>query len=195
MSMHQKLDDLFPAPSLPPSRLSPQRLPGATLESLAALQDVLKDNHERYHIFFNDTRFHNHITHRALAIYALGGPAGIIRDYYTSCVQLLYNVHTVEPVSAYYNMYAMLFLPVTGGSGACGGDAGHSKWSASMWLRHPIDRTSFSLSSSLSRSFSILPTMATSCNVVGIIGNWQERSVCARAVRGRARQVEAMVRE
>ncbi|KAI9463455.1 hypothetical protein HD554DRAFT_2175559 [Boletus coccyginus] len=79
---HQKLDELFPPPSLPPSQLSPQRLPGATLESLAALQYVLKDNHQRHHIFFNNTRFHNHITHRALAIYALGGPAAIIRDYY-----------------------------------------------------------------------------------------------------------------
>ncbi|KAH0834191.1 hypothetical protein J3R83DRAFT_11503 [Lanmaoa asiatica] len=78
----QKLDELFPVPSLPPSQLSPQRLPGANLESLVALRDVLKDNHQRYHIFFNHTRFHNHITHRALAIYALGGSAAIIRDYY-----------------------------------------------------------------------------------------------------------------
>ncbi|KAI9463459.1 hypothetical protein HD554DRAFT_2040980 [Boletus coccyginus] len=78
----QKLDDLFPTPSLPPSQFSPQRLPGANLESLAALQDVLKDNYQRHHIFFNNTRFHNYITHRALAIYALGGPAAIIRDYY-----------------------------------------------------------------------------------------------------------------
>lgn len=57
----QKLDELFPAPSLPPSQLSPQRLPGANLESLAALQDVLKDNHQRYHIFHNDTRFHKYV--------------------------------------------------------------------------------------------------------------------------------------
>ncbi|KAI9463461.1 hypothetical protein HD554DRAFT_2175564 [Boletus coccyginus] len=78
----QKLDDLFPAPSHPLSQLSPHRLPGANLESLAALRDVLKDNHQRHHIFFNNTRFHNHITHRALVIYALGGPAAIIKDYY-----------------------------------------------------------------------------------------------------------------
>ncbi|KAG8215388.1 hypothetical protein J3R82DRAFT_8989 [Butyriboletus roseoflavus] len=94
----QKLDELFPAPSLPPSQLSPQRLPGANLESLAALRDVLKDNHRRYHVFVNYTGFHkyvchhrtrevtmtlsSHITHRALAIYALGGPATVIRDYY-----------------------------------------------------------------------------------------------------------------
>ncbi|KAI9463453.1 hypothetical protein HD554DRAFT_1313829 [Boletus coccyginus] len=79
---HQKLDKFFPAPSLPPSQLSPHRFPGTTLESLAALQYVLKDNHQRHHVFWNNMRFHNHITHRALALYALGGPAAIIRDYY-----------------------------------------------------------------------------------------------------------------
>ncbi|KAG6377856.1 hypothetical protein JVT61DRAFT_14637 [Boletus reticuloceps] len=82
VTTHQKLDELFPAPSHPPSLLSPQRLPGSTPESLAVLQNVLRDNHQRYHIFWNNTRFHNHVTHRALAIYALGGPATIIRDYY-----------------------------------------------------------------------------------------------------------------
>ncbi|KAG8215387.1 hypothetical protein J3R82DRAFT_8988 [Butyriboletus roseoflavus] len=82
VTTRQKLDELFPAPSLPPSQLSPQRLPGANLESLAALRDVLKDNHQRYHIYFNHLHFHNHITHRILAIYALGGSAAIIRDYY-----------------------------------------------------------------------------------------------------------------
>ncbi|KIJ13025.1 hypothetical protein PAXINDRAFT_170906 [Paxillus involutus ATCC 200175] len=74
--------ELFPAPSLPPSAFSPQRLPGASLESLAALQHVLKDNHRRHHIFLNHTRFHNHSTHRALAIYALGGSASLIKGYY-----------------------------------------------------------------------------------------------------------------
>ncbi|KIJ64277.1 hypothetical protein HYDPIDRAFT_167993 [Hydnomerulius pinastri MD-312] len=78
----QKLDALFPAPSLPPSALSPQRFPGGNIESLAALQHVFKDNHRRHHIFFNHTRFHNHITHRALALYALGGSASLIEGYY-----------------------------------------------------------------------------------------------------------------
>ena len=58
----QKLDELFPAPSLPPSQLSPQRLPGANLESLVALRDVLKDNHQRYHIYFNHVRFHKYVS-------------------------------------------------------------------------------------------------------------------------------------
>ncbi|KAH7882768.1 hypothetical protein F5I97DRAFT_1908239 [Phlebopus sp. FC_14] len=78
----QKLDALFPAPSLPPSPWCPQRLPGSNGKSLAALQHVLKSNHKRHHVFMNYIRFHNHITHRALALYALGGDASIIKDYY-----------------------------------------------------------------------------------------------------------------
>ncbi|KAI6013237.1 hypothetical protein EDC04DRAFT_2759433 [Pisolithus marmoratus] len=76
------LDSLFPVPALPPSPLSPQRLPGTSVESVAALQDVLKDNHKRWHIFFNHRGFHNHITHRALALYALGASGTSIRTLY-----------------------------------------------------------------------------------------------------------------
>ncbi|KAI6106630.1 hypothetical protein EDD16DRAFT_1695428 [Pisolithus croceorrhizus] len=75
-------ETLFPAPSLPPSVLSPQRLPGTSVESLAALQYVLKDNHKRWHIFHNDLKQHNHIAHRALALYALGGSGPLIRGFY-----------------------------------------------------------------------------------------------------------------
>lgn len=78
-----ELETLFPPPSLPPSALAPQRLPGTSVESLASLQYVLQDNHKRWHIFLNDLKFHNHITHRALALYALGGSGPIIREFYT----------------------------------------------------------------------------------------------------------------
>ncbi|KAI6116668.1 hypothetical protein EV401DRAFT_2266544 [Pisolithus croceorrhizus] len=78
-----ELEALFPPPSCPPSALAPQRLPGTSVESLAALQHVLQDNHKRWHIFLNDMKFHNHITHRALALYALGGSGSIIREFYT----------------------------------------------------------------------------------------------------------------
>ncbi|KAF9235887.1 hypothetical protein BU15DRAFT_77494 [Melanogaster broomeanus] len=61
LTYQQNLDALFPGPSLPPSPLSPQRFPGSSLESLAAL---------------------HHVSHRALAIYALGGSASHIEDYY-----------------------------------------------------------------------------------------------------------------
>ncbi|KAI6030050.1 hypothetical protein EDC04DRAFT_2605570 [Pisolithus marmoratus] len=76
------IESLFPPPSVPPSALSPQRLPGTSIESLAAFQYVLKDNHKRWHIFLNDLKFHNHITHRALALYALGGSGSLIREFY-----------------------------------------------------------------------------------------------------------------
>ncbi len=50
--------ELFPAPSHAPSLHAPSRLPGADDASTKALLDVLKDNHERWHIFFNDMGFH-----------------------------------------------------------------------------------------------------------------------------------------
>lgn len=75
-------ETLFLAPSLPPSALSPQRLPGTSVQSLAALQYVLKDNHKRWHIFLNDLKQHNHVAHRALALYALGGSGSLIREFY-----------------------------------------------------------------------------------------------------------------
>ncbi|KAH7922285.1 hypothetical protein BV22DRAFT_1131586 [Leucogyrophana mollusca] len=78
----EKLDLLFPQPSPPPTSLSPQRWPGISVESTAALLAVLKDNHKKYHIFFNNMGFHNHITHRALALYALGASGPVIEGLY-----------------------------------------------------------------------------------------------------------------
>ncbi|KAF8915039.1 hypothetical protein CPB85DRAFT_1218283 [Mucidula mucida] len=74
--------DLFPAPSQPPSLHSPSRLPGAGIASTKALLDVLKDNHEKWHIFFNDMRFHNHVSHHVLAIWALGANKDLIQAAY-----------------------------------------------------------------------------------------------------------------
>ncbi|KAG2153340.1 hypothetical protein DEU56DRAFT_480362 [Suillus clintonianus] len=81
-SHDEKADGLFPAPSPPPTVLCPQRLPGCGIESLKALRHVLIDNHTRHHIYFNNTKFHNHITHRALAIYAMGGSGPVIEAFY-----------------------------------------------------------------------------------------------------------------
>ncbi|KAH7911846.1 hypothetical protein BJ138DRAFT_1005742, partial [Hygrophoropsis aurantiaca] len=55
---------------------------GISPESARALQGVLKDNHKKYHIYFNDKGFHNHVTHRALALYALGASGPVIEGYY-----------------------------------------------------------------------------------------------------------------
>lgn len=78
----EKAEKLFPAPSPPPTVLCPQRWPGCNLESLTAMRHVLIDNHTRHHIFFNNMKFHNHVTHRALAIYALGGSGLVIEAMY-----------------------------------------------------------------------------------------------------------------
>ncbi|KAJ7578005.1 hypothetical protein C8J56DRAFT_836198, partial [Mycena floridula] len=75
--------DLFPPPCvIPPSRISPSVWPGVSTESTAALQGVLKENHEKWNIFFNDRGFHNHITHHVLAIWALGAPKSAIEAAY-----------------------------------------------------------------------------------------------------------------
>ncbi|TFK38464.1 hypothetical protein BDQ12DRAFT_605867 [Crucibulum laeve] len=82
MSSNSTLDALFPSPSAPPSRLSPAHWPGVNLHSAASLQKVLKDNHEKWHVFFNDKQFHNHAAHRALALWALGSDGGVIEAGY-----------------------------------------------------------------------------------------------------------------
>lgn len=84
----EKAERLFPAPSSPPTALCPQRWPGCNLESLNAVRDALIDNHTRYHIFWNDIKFHNHVTHRALAIYALGGSGPVIEAFYKQDIKV-----------------------------------------------------------------------------------------------------------
>lgn len=73
---------LFPSPSLPPSALSPYQWPGISPESTQALKDVLKDNHKRWHIFFNEKGYHNHAMHHAIAIWSLGVNGSVIRSGY-----------------------------------------------------------------------------------------------------------------
>ncbi|GIJ88145.1 hypothetical protein Asppvi_007062 [Aspergillus pseudoviridinutans] len=45
---------------------------GVNGDSLATVNQFLQENHDRYHPFFNDKGFHNHITHYMLAALALG---------------------------------------------------------------------------------------------------------------------------
>ncbi|PPQ76847.1 hypothetical protein CVT26_002301 [Gymnopilus dilepis] len=73
---------LFPTPSLPKSALTPSHFPGVSPESTSALQKVLKDNHTRWHIFFNEKRFHNHAAHRAIAAWTLGADAYTVESAY-----------------------------------------------------------------------------------------------------------------
>ncbi|KAH6905273.1 hypothetical protein BKA70DRAFT_1226037 [Coprinopsis sp. MPI-PUGE-AT-0042] len=80
--MSNPLAARFPTPALGPHALSPPRLPGISPQSTDALKEVLKDNHQRWHIFFNDRGFHNHASHRAIALWAIGAHAEVIRDGY-----------------------------------------------------------------------------------------------------------------
>ncbi|KAG1893872.1 uncharacterized protein F5891DRAFT_1131148 [Suillus fuscotomentosus] len=77
-----ELDALFPSPSSPPNVLSPPRYPGVSPEAVVALAYVLKENYTKYHIFFNHKRFHNHITHRALALFVTGASGSLIEEFY-----------------------------------------------------------------------------------------------------------------
>ncbi|KAG5634898.1 hypothetical protein H0H81_000397 [Sphagnurus paluster] len=74
--------DLFPIPSFPPSAILPRPWPGINPESTAALREVLNDNHKRWFIFFNDRNLHNHCAHHAIANWAFGGSADIIKAGY-----------------------------------------------------------------------------------------------------------------
>src|SRR3954470_23974897 len=47
-------------------------LPGITVESANKASELLQENHEKHHIFFNKSGFHNHIAHHLLTTYALG---------------------------------------------------------------------------------------------------------------------------
>ncbi|KAG8769651.1 hypothetical protein FRC12_004828 [Ceratobasidium sp. 428] len=76
------LDKLFPAPSFAsaftnPSAPTPNA--GITAESSATLQRLLKENHKRFHIYFNDRGFHNHLTHHLFAAYSIGAPSSVLQ--------------------------------------------------------------------------------------------------------------------
>ncbi|KAG8706831.1 hypothetical protein FRC09_002178 [Ceratobasidium sp. 395] len=76
------LDKLFPAPSFASAFTSPSAPTpnaGITAESTATLQRLLKENHKRFHIYFNDRGFHNHLTHHLFAAYSIGAPSSVLQ--------------------------------------------------------------------------------------------------------------------
>ncbi|THG97402.1 hypothetical protein EW026_g4588 [Hermanssonia centrifuga] len=82
-----ELNLLFPTPAPPPrSTVSPIRHSGWSADSTQALLTALKENHQRWHIFFNDQKFHNHASHHLLAIYALGASAETLNAAYETHV-------------------------------------------------------------------------------------------------------------
>ncbi|KAI0324192.1 hypothetical protein GY45DRAFT_1331792 [Cubamyces sp. BRFM 1775] len=82
----EELDIWFPYPSSPPSSQVPSRLPGITYASSAALATALKDNHVKWHAYFNDLGFHNHASHHLVAVYALGAGGPLIEAAYQTHV-------------------------------------------------------------------------------------------------------------
>lgn len=54
----ETLNVLFPLPVQTGTSFSPNQSPGVTAEASIALVALLKDNHDRFHIFFNDRGFH-----------------------------------------------------------------------------------------------------------------------------------------
>lgn len=76
------IDKLFPAPTFSSAFTSPSAPTpnaGITPESTATLTRLLKENHKRFHIFFNDKGFHNHLSHHLFAAYGLGAPGHILQ--------------------------------------------------------------------------------------------------------------------
>ncbi|KAH9849119.1 hypothetical protein C2E23DRAFT_862163 [Lenzites betulinus] len=116
-----KLDKLYPIPSHAPVAQAPRRFPGVTPESTATLLDTLKDNHVKWHIFFNEKHFHNHTSHHLLALYHLGANSETIKAAYathTSYQRKAYespgaisrdNFHEHLADEDYYNAYLKFF--------------------------------------------------------------------------------------
>ncbi|KAI8578368.1 hypothetical protein K450DRAFT_176406 [Umbelopsis ramanniana AG] len=70
-------------------------LPGITLESRKVLEELLLDNHKKYHIFFNVKQFHNHNPHILLAAAALGASPEALRKIYD--IHITYQKPLIAP--------------------------------------------------------------------------------------------------
>lgn len=67
---------------LEPSQKVEFSVAGLSDESAKTASELLQENHEKHHIFFNQSGFHNHIVHHLLTIFALGAsPAELKKGY------------------------------------------------------------------------------------------------------------------
>ncbi|CUA71466.1 Oxidoreductase AflY [Rhizoctonia solani] len=76
------LEKLFPAPTFSSAFTSPSAPTpnaGITPESTATLRRLLIENHKRFHIFFNEKGFHNHLSHHLFAAYGIGAPSHVLQ--------------------------------------------------------------------------------------------------------------------
>jgi len=55
---HNSLQQLIPIPVTPNIPFAPTPWPGCTPESAKAVAELLRENHVKYHCFFNDDGFH-----------------------------------------------------------------------------------------------------------------------------------------
>ncbi|KAF2436806.1 hypothetical protein EJ08DRAFT_644413 [Tothia fuscella] len=67
---------------LNPSHKSSFQLPSLSQESAKTASQLLQQNHDNHHIFFNSSGFHNHIAHHILTIYALGASPSTLQKQY-----------------------------------------------------------------------------------------------------------------
>ncbi|KAK4615670.1 Baeyer-Villiger oxidase ptaJ [Fulvia fulva] len=57
---------------------------GISNESTKKVSELMQENHEKFHIFFNNDGFHNHIAHQMLTMWALKASPDQIRREYNS---------------------------------------------------------------------------------------------------------------
>ncbi|CAG8956255.1 hypothetical protein HYFRA_00003635 [Hymenoscyphus fraxineus] len=53
-----------------------------TPETARRTSELLQENHEKHHTYFNTRGFHNHIVHGILTLYGLGAPTSVIETHY-----------------------------------------------------------------------------------------------------------------
>ncbi|KAJ3828688.1 hypothetical protein F5880DRAFT_1621049 [Lentinula raphanica] len=80
--------ELFPEPSLLAPPKAPPRLPGINSKTTTTLLDILRENHAKWHIFYDDAGRHNHITHQLIAIWAFGAHQDLLRGSYNKNIPL-----------------------------------------------------------------------------------------------------------
>ncbi|ORX59824.1 hypothetical protein DM01DRAFT_1301255 [Hesseltinella vesiculosa] len=59
-------------------------LPGITSRSTTAVVGLLEKNNRDHHIFFNEFKYHNHLSHHVLAAYALGADEKRLEEIYNA---------------------------------------------------------------------------------------------------------------
>ncbi|KAF9048316.1 hypothetical protein BDZ89DRAFT_1154772 [Hymenopellis radicata] len=77
---------------------------------------ILKDNHEKHHIFFNDIKLHNHVTHHVLALWRLVTIANWTDQLGLSLAAVHDNSNHLKPGQNVIEDTAQMKLNLSGGS-------------------------------------------------------------------------------